>query len=182
MPLVDRRGNVRPLLTAGLIPLILLAVFATVSVARAATTSVNIQNIAFNPASITVNAGDTVTWTNNDSVDHTVTSDTSGIFNMASAPGSTVRFTFTTPGTFAYHCNIHSTMHGTVVVLAAASAGTTTSSGATATSAAPNTGSAPPPAGTNSYAPIFIVVGTAFVALSLSAGLVFGQATARRRR
>src|SRR5690348_14316940 len=121
MPFADRRGSVRPLLTAGLIPLIVLAVFATVSVARAATASVNIQNIAFNPASITVNAGDTVTWTNNDQVNHTVTSDTAGIFNMSSAPGSTVSFTFNTPGTFTYHCNIHSNMHGTVVVNAAAS-------------------------------------------------------------
>src|SRR5689334_4133550 len=130
MPLADR-GSARTLLTAGLIPLILLAVFASVSVARAATASVNIQNIAFNPASITVNAGDTVTWTNNDQVNHTVTSDTSGLFNMSSAPGSTVSFTFSTPGTFAYHCNIHSNMHGTVVVLAAASAGTAATSGAT---------------------------------------------------
>jgi plastocyanin len=181
MALVDRRGSVRTALTAGLIPLILLAAFATVYVARAATASVNIQNIAFNPASITVNAGDTVNWTNNDSVAHTVTSDTSGVFNMSSAPGSTVSFTFNTPGTFAYHCNIHPNMHGTVVVLAAASAGSTSTSGATATSAAPNTGSGSAPGGSNSTAPIFIVVGAAFVAISLSAGLVFGQAVARKR-
>ena len=77
---------------------------------------VSIEGFAFNPSSITVPAGTTVTWTNNDSVTHTVTSD-SGAFDSGNlAPGKTFTFTFSQPGSFAYHCKIHTSMHATVVV------------------------------------------------------------------
>jgi len=85
-------------------------------VALAATSAVNIQGSAFVPPTTTVHVGDTVTWTNRDAFSHTSTSDTgawdTGVIRAA-ASGS---FTFTAAGTFAYHCAIHSFMHGTIVV------------------------------------------------------------------
>ena len=87
-------------------------------VALAATSAVNIQGSAFVPPTTTVHVGDTVTWTNRDAFSHTSTSDT-GVWDTgvirAAASGS---FTFTAAGTFAYHCAIHSFMHGTIVVQA----------------------------------------------------------------
>ena len=77
---------------------------------------VSIQGFAFNPSSITVPMGTTVTWTNNGSVTHTVTSDTGAFDSGNLAPGKTFTFTFSQSGSFAYHCKIHTYMHATVVV------------------------------------------------------------------
>ena len=76
---------------------------------------------AFSPATITIKVGTTVTWTNNTSAPHTVTSDDgtsfdSGINNPISASGGTYSFTFTKAGTFTYHCSIHPFMKATVIV------------------------------------------------------------------
>jgi plastocyanin len=59
-----------------------------------------------------------VTWTNNDSAQHTVTQDPagSGFASGALTPGSTFENTFDTAGTFEYFCEIHPSMTGTVVV------------------------------------------------------------------
>lgn len=81
-----------------------------------------LQNISFNPASITVNAGTTIKWTNKDNVTHTVTSGTpgapDGIFDSGNlGNGGTFSFTFNTKGTFQYYCKPHqSSMRGTVIV------------------------------------------------------------------
>jgi len=80
-------------------------------------TSINISNFAFSPASLTVKAGSTVTWTNNDATTHTVTGDTGTTLNSGNlAPSQTYSKTFTTQGTFGYHCSIHPFMTGTVTV------------------------------------------------------------------
>lgn len=83
------------------------------------TTSVNIQNYMFEPMAITVKAGSTVTWTNQDSVHHTVTADTPSD-NAPNGPligqGETYSFTFNKPGTYDFHCMPHANMHGTVIV------------------------------------------------------------------
>jgi plastocyanin len=77
---------------------------------------VTIQGSAFSPSNLTVKVGDTVKWTNNDKIDHTVTSDT-GVFNSGNiANGATFSFTFSTAGTYSYHCSIHTFMKGTIVV------------------------------------------------------------------
>ncbi len=79
--------------------------------------SVSIQNFSFNPNSASVKTGDKVTWTNNDGVSHTVTSDTANQFNSGTiAPGKSFSFTFQNAGSFSYHCSIHPSMHGQVVV------------------------------------------------------------------
>ncbi|MFF2142952.1 cupredoxin domain-containing protein [Kitasatospora sp. NPDC058190] len=78
---------------------------------------VTIANYAFAPSTLTVSTGTTVTWTNNDSDAHTVTSTGSGPLNSAPLnQGASYSYTFTTPGTYAYICSIHPFMHGTVVV------------------------------------------------------------------
>ena len=73
------------------------------------------QNLAFTTKP--VKAGATVTVKNNDTVQHTVTSDDNTSFNLTVDPGT--RATFTAPskaGSYKFHCNIHSTMHGVLTV------------------------------------------------------------------
>jgi plastocyanin len=68
------------------------------------------------PNPITVAVGTAVTWTNNDSIGHTSTSDT-GMFNSGTiAPGQSFSFTFQAAGTYPYHCTFHPGMVGSVVV------------------------------------------------------------------
>jgi len=78
--------------------------------------SVAIQNLAFQPGTLTVPVGTTVTWTNNDSTQHTVTADDGSFDSGVLQQGATFSQTFTTAGTFSYHCNIHSSMTGTITV------------------------------------------------------------------
>lgn len=78
-----------------------------------------IQNMAFDPATLTVTVNTTVTWTNKDAVTHTVTSN-EGLFNSGNIPaGGTFSYTFTTAGSFSYRCTIHPNMLGEVKVNAA---------------------------------------------------------------
>lgn len=84
--------------------------------------SVSISGMAFNPASLTVAVGTTVTWTNNDAIAHTVTSDT-GLFDSGSisatggySGGGTYSYTFATAGTYNYHCMIHPMMTAKIIV------------------------------------------------------------------
>ena len=91
--------------------------------------SVTISGVAYHPASLVVHPGDTVTWTNNDQIGHSVTAD-DGSFDSAQAlcgpgialgciqPGQSYSHTFVSSGTFIYHCRVHSSMHGSVVVAA----------------------------------------------------------------
>ena len=81
------------------------------------------SSFGFMPGSITIKVGATVVWTNNTTVQHTVTSDsgTPVAFDsgMITAQGGTFKFTFTTAGTYTYHCNVHPSMHGTIIVVPA---------------------------------------------------------------
>lgn len=84
----------------------------------AATSSVTIKDLAFSPANITVKVGTKVTWTNQDSVQHDVVSD-SGSDSPSSellSKGESYSFTFTKAGTFSYHCTPHPFMKGTITV------------------------------------------------------------------
>ena len=76
--------------------------------------SVTIQNFAFSPGTVTILKGDTVTWTNQDGTDHTVTFADGGSSNLGK--GTTYSKTFNDVGTFDYHCSIHTYMTGKVVV------------------------------------------------------------------
>src|SRR5215204_4697643 len=81
----------------------------------AGTTTVRIVNLAFDPAQITIATGTAVSWSNEDSVPHTVTSIDgvfdSGIFD----PEANFTWTFAQPGSFPYACQLHPQMQGTVV-------------------------------------------------------------------
>jgi len=81
--------------------------------------AVAISGFAFSPASITVPVGTKVTWANKDAAPHTITSDDGTTFDSGNlANGATYSFTFMKAGTFAYHCAIHTSMKGTVIVTA----------------------------------------------------------------
>lgn len=80
---------------------------------------INIKNNIFSPSQITVKKGEAVTWTNNDTVAHTVTDDLSDVGGPNSGtvePGQSYTFTFEKTGSFQYHCKIHTSMRGTIVV------------------------------------------------------------------
>jgi plastocyanin len=79
------------------------------------------DNMDFDPDALTINVGDTVTWTNNDGMAHTATS-TSGPVSFDSgniASGGTWSFTFTDAGTYDYKCNYHSSMTASITVVEA---------------------------------------------------------------
>ncbi|MFB7668676.1 plastocyanin/azurin family copper-binding protein [Kitasatospora sp. NPDC056138] len=87
--------------------------------APAAANAVTIKNFAFSPATVTVKAGTTVTWTNTDPDAHTVTSKQGSggpLQSAALATGNTYSYTFTAPGTYPYYCTIHPFMTATVEV------------------------------------------------------------------
>jgi plastocyanin len=77
---------------------------------------VNIDGFAFVPATLTVSAGTTVTWTNHDEEPHTVAASDGSFHSPGMGTGATFSHTFATSGTFDYVCSIHPMMHGTVVV------------------------------------------------------------------
>jgi plastocyanin len=96
-------------------------------------TEISISLLAFMPASITVKAGSTVTWRNDEPITHTVTSGAyrgvdattglrsgqrpDGLFDTRlEGQGDTFSYTFTTPGTYSYYCDIHYGMNATVIV------------------------------------------------------------------
>lgn len=78
--------------------------------------NIQISNFKFDPGTVTIKAGTKVTWTQQDSVTHTVESDTGLFISPDLSKGDTYSFTFTTPGTYTYHCSIHPGMTGTIIV------------------------------------------------------------------
>jgi plastocyanin len=81
-----------------------------------ASAAVKIDNFSFGPASLTVTAGTTVTWTNNDDVPHTVVSDDKLFKSKALDTDDKFSYTFTKPGTYNYFCSVHPKMTAKVVV------------------------------------------------------------------
>jgi len=77
---------------------------------------IDISGNKFNPAEVTVDVGTTVTWSNNDSVTHTVKGANGAINSGDLASGQNFGYTFNEPGTFEYACTIHPDMKGTVTV------------------------------------------------------------------
>jgi plastocyanin len=82
-------------------------------------TAVKIDNFTFAPQRMTVRAGTTVTWTNQDDIPHTVASTTKAFRSKALDTDDTFSFTFTTAGVYDYFCSLHPHMTGTIVVEAA---------------------------------------------------------------
>jgi plastocyanin len=114
--------------------------------ATAVVKKVSIKDFDFSPASRSVTVGTTVTWTNTGQAPHTVTAD-DGTFDSGTLdPGKDFSFTFDTPGTFTYHCNIHPRMKGKIVVKeanAAQTGGNASAGNETAGDATPEATEAP---------------------------------------
>ncbi len=132
---------------------------------------VHIQDNSFSPATLSVAVGTTVTWMHMGSAKHTVTSASfdSGILSA----GATFSYTFLSPGTYAYRCDLHSGMTGTIVVTGTGT-GTTPSPTPVPTpapTAAPTVPAPAPPTGAsvsisdNSFSPpsLTVPVGTTVV-------------------
>jgi plastocyanin len=75
------------------------------------------NGLSFDPPQINVPTGSIVSWTNSDSIQHTVTSDEQGLFDAGPiSPGDTFENVFDSAGEFGYHCAIHPFMTGVVMV------------------------------------------------------------------
>jgi plastocyanin len=90
--------------------------------ASAGTVRVVMKDIAFRPRSVTVRRGGTITWINDDRVEHDVAKRSGPGRNFTSGepgglpPGATYENTFRTPGNIAYYCRVHPGMRGTITV------------------------------------------------------------------
>lgn len=77
-------------------------------------TTVSITNFSFNPGTITINKGDVVIWNNNDSAPHQIVG--GDLNGQVMNKNQNYMFTFNTTGTFDYHCALHPSMKGVVIV------------------------------------------------------------------
>ncbi len=75
-----------------------------------------IKDMGFSPSSKTVALNTTITWTNKDGTTHTVTSNNGQFDSGHIGDGGTFSFKFDSVGTYAYHCTLHSSMNGTIIV------------------------------------------------------------------
>jgi plastocyanin len=93
-----------------------LLLLVTAPAHAAATATVTIKNFDFAPMSLTVDAGTTVSWRNEDEEPHTVVSENGLFRSKAIDGGEAFAFKFAKPGTYKYFCTIHPRMIGTIVV------------------------------------------------------------------
>ena len=126
----DKREQVRPVASA------------------AASTNVTIRDFAFSPKSVTIDVGDTVTWTNKDTVKHSATAEDGSFDTGLLGKGRSGSNTFDEAGTFQYICKPHPFMKGTITVRAASSGGgdgdgddSSSSSGSSSTGSSSSSGS-----------------------------------------
>jgi plastocyanin len=111
---------------------------AQLSIVRAASHEISIVDFEYRPSALTVVVGEPITWTNDATDMHTVTSDTGSELDSDDvAAGESYGHVFGSPGTYAYHCTIHPTMKGAIVV-----------QGASASLPAPAEATPVPPEGT----------------------------------
>ncbi|AKS46249.1 Plastocyanin [Octadecabacter temperatus] len=96
----------------------LAALPVLVTTARAQTThTVTIKNMSFTPENLTISAGDTVTWVNEDRPRHSAWDDSGDTFDTGLlANGDSASVTFNAAGSFNYRCRPHSNMRGTITV------------------------------------------------------------------
>ena len=85
--------------------------------AAASPATIQIDNFAFAPEQLTVKAGTTVTWTNEDDIPHTVVATGRAFKSKALDTDDKFSFTFTTPGSYEYFCSLHPHMKAMVTVV-----------------------------------------------------------------
>ena len=95
---------------------LLAAIVLLSGAVRAQDATAKIDNFTFVPARLTVKAGTTVTWRNEDDIPHTVTSAARLFRSKALDTDDSFSFTFTEPGIYEYFCSLHPRMTATIVV------------------------------------------------------------------
>ena len=124
---INRRSTsvispLRRYVTTGNLAIVLFVILTVLSTIRGRETEttkaeVVIENFSFSPQTFTVPAGGTVTWTNRDSMPHTVTSaDNRFSKSPVLKPGQSFSNTFAAAGTYSYFCSIHPRMTGKIIV------------------------------------------------------------------
>jgi len=93
-----------------------VALTVIASVARAEEPQIRIDNFTFEPQTMRVEAGTTITWRNDDDIPHAIASSTRLFKSKALDTGDTFSYTFTTPGSYEYFCSLHPHMTATIVV------------------------------------------------------------------
>jgi plastocyanin len=149
-----------------------ILVLLSAPVVLAADTTIQVADFSF-PATTTIQAGDTVTWTNSSGAAHTATADGGSFDTGTFADGASASVAFDDVGSFPYHCAIHASMTGTIVVEAAGG-------GATVTPAPTDTAPAPEPARGDPTAFVLAVIGVAMLVGTLVANRRFAKAHASR--
>jgi plastocyanin len=99
-----------------MLPIAAALVLALPAPGLAATVAVKITGTGFTPKTVTVNAGDTVRWTNADNVNHQLVANNGAFASAIIKSGATYSFTFNTAGTFRYHDALKPSLTGTITV------------------------------------------------------------------
>ncbi|BFG77437.1 cupredoxin family copper-binding protein [Paraburkholderia terrae] len=93
-----------------------MAWYAFAAPAFAGAYVVTIEQMRFDPPTLTVHRGDEIVWVNKDLVAHTASTDAKGFDSRSIAPDASWRYRVSTPGRYTYRCIFHPTMHGTLIV------------------------------------------------------------------
>lgn len=100
-----------------ILPLLLLLIAPQSLLAqRDAKEDVSIKGRAFHPGTLKIKKGESVTWRNNDDIDHTVDADDGSFASGTIKSGKTFSHTFKKAGRYPYSCHLHPRMKGTIVV------------------------------------------------------------------
>ena len=119
MARIQARGRLMVMLALVAVGVTMLSLTAGIGQVRAQdAVAIDIVDFSFNPASVEITEGTTVTWTNQDSAPHTATGDNGEFDTGQLAQGASASVTFDTAGTYAYHCDVHPDMVASIVVTA----------------------------------------------------------------
>jgi plastocyanin len=99
-----------------LIPLLLLVASSPLSAQRDTKEDISIKTRTYTPATLHIKKGQSVTWKNNDNIDHTVDAEDGSFSSGTIKSGKTFTHTFKKAGKYAYSCHLHPRMKGTIVV------------------------------------------------------------------
>jgi plastocyanin len=113
--MIMKQDFVRSAVFGGLLGL-LAGAPASAAPAGAEDVTIKIDNFTFTPQRVTVKAGTTITWTNQDDIPHAVASSTKAFRSKTLDTDDKFSFTFKTAGLYEYFCSLHPHMTGTIVV------------------------------------------------------------------
>ena len=107
----------RKMLLAALLAAVAVGLVPAATATTAKTVAVSITKTAFVPKDVTVNVGDSVTWVSTDGVPHTSTAALNHLWGDLMTSTDSFTYTFDTPGTYAYFCEMHPAMVGSINVV-----------------------------------------------------------------